>query len=647
MAYTVSNCNVSVSSDKAVGYGIAGKSGKLTNEFRTNCAPCLHTPWCNSIVGRGELASTDTAEIDRMARGCSGEGILSSRALSAFLPGRKMNSRRFALLFLQLILVFGTAGSAFAISEICGNGLDDDGVGGDQACPDPDKDNDGYQSGVNDCDDYNYKIYPGVVTTSGCPAGQTHTCQSNGQYSACTAATVCEAAAGSTCKYIDCGSGSDSNSGTFAAPWKSFKLIGNYENSSSRPSGWYNVQPGDVIYLKGSGTCSDWYDAGPTQPNVILQFTNSGQAGKPIVLKRYPGSTAVIDPPFTSSLQGHVFRLSGLSYVKIEDFDITGSYASPLYITDGSNIEVARVRCHDTAGTSYDNIACLNAASGPNSHYIHHNEFFNVYDTDHPGADNVSLIVYFGGQNNRIEYNRMYYTNPPNYGGPVFGRCFKYKHPATSGTETLLGNQFWNCDHVAIETSAIGMRVSRNLFVNGAAGAAGYHCGDTGGGTSYCKDSIVEYNTFVNSRAVAFRESVNANLGSTIFRRNVVVDNSPGYNSENGFFRIERYGSDGAYTQFLAANAINSSENCYYNPNAALGFDLFGDGGNLGGMLSFTAWKALGFDSGSYNENPGLDVVHRPTAAHCTGFGWLSGNSAPPGAGRPNPPTGLNAVVLP
>lgn len=53
--------------------------------------------------------------------------------------------------------------------EIRGNGIDDDGVGGDLPCPDPDKEKDGYnsiQSGGTDCDDLDYKTYPGVATAA-------------------------------------------------------------------------------------------------------------------------------------------------------------------------------------------------------------------------------------------------------------------------------------------------------------------------------------------------------------------------------------------------------------------------------------------------------------------------------------------------
>lgn len=554
-----------------------------------------------------------------------------------------------AFLF-TLLAIISINQNCFAIPEICGNGIDDDGVGGDQSCPEPDKDNDGFQSianGGNDCDDTDYKMYPGVITASGCPSGQTRKCQTNGTFTACSSDVVCEASAGSTCKYIDCGSGSDTTgNGSYNSPWKSFKQIGYHENTN--PSGWYRLQAGDVVYLKGTGTCSDWYNPGSGYPNVVLYMTLSGTADKPITIKRYPGSTAVIDPPFTQSTQGHVIRADGSKYLHVEDLEITGSYAAVLYFSDVHYNEISRVKCHDTQGTTYDNIACLNASGDLVSNYFHHNEFYNVYDPVRPGEDNVSTVVLFGGYNNRVEYNRLYYTNSPAYSGTVKGKCIKYKHPGTSGTFTLKGNQMWNCYKEGVENSANGIRMSNNLLVNPSdySGAAGYFCGDIGAGTSYCKEGIVENNTFVNFRPVSYREAMNANLGTTIVRNNVMIDNASSYTSENGFYRIERYGSDSDYNRFLSLPALNSNNNCFYNPNTSLKFDLFADslGGPAGSMNTFSQWQSLGFDSSTQVVNPNLNSNFIATTSPCSGYGWRT-NSSPGAVSRPNAPTGVSGTV--
>ncbi len=537
-----------------------------------------------------------------------------------------------------------------ALTEICGNGLDDDGDGVSLACPEPDKDNDGYLStsnAGNDCDDNNYMIYPGVITASGCPSGQTRKCQSNGNFTACSATTVCEAYPGSNCKYIDCQDGNDiSGDGSYAHPWKSFKKIGYYESVGLKPAGWYQLQAGDAVYLKGPGTCSDWYDPGPTLPNAMLFITASGTSDKPILIKRYPGSTSVLDPPFTSALPGHVIRAAGSNYLKVEDLEITGSYGAVLYFSDVHNNEISRVKCHDTQGTTYDNIACLNASADLVGNYFHHNEFYNVYDPDRPGEDNVSNMVLFGGHDNRVEYNRLYYTNSPAYSGVIKGKCFKYKHPGASGNFDFKGNQMWNCYKMGVENSASGIRMNHNLLVNPTdySGAVGYFCGDIGAGISYCKNGVIEYNTIVNFRPISFRESVNAGLGSNTIRYNVAVDNASSYNSENGFYRVERYGSDANYLTFLNGHSIVSSNNCYYNANTSLKFDFFGDNtAPAGGMYSFSEWQGLGFDSGSQVVNPSFNQYFMATAGACTNFGWKTG--ATEVISRPNAPTGLQATV--
>lgn len=542
--------------------------------------------------------------------------------------------------------------SSFALPEICGNGLDDDGDGIAQPCPEPDKDNDGYLSianGGNDCDDDNYMSYPGVITAAGCSAGQTRKCQTNGAFTACSSSTVCEASAGSSCKYIDCQNGSDTaGDGSYGNPWKSFKKVGYYESSSLRPAGWYQLQAGDAVYIKGGGICSDWYDPGPSLPNVMLFITASGTLDKPILIKRYPGSTAVLDPPFTSSLQGHVIRASGSHYLKVEDLEITGSYAAVLYFSDVHNNEISRVKCHDTQGTTYDNVACLNASADLVDNYFHHNEFYNVYDPDRPGEDNVSNMVLFGGHDNRVEYNRLYYTNSPSYTGVVKGKCFKYKHPGATGNFDFKGNQLWNCYKMGVENSANGIRMNHNLLVNPVdySGAAGYYCGDIGAGISYCKDGLVEYNTFINFRPISYRESVNAGLGSSTIRYNVAVDNASSYSTENGFYRIERYGSDANYSTFMSTHAIVSNSNCYYNANTSLKFDLFGDsmGGPAGDIYTFSQWQALGFDSSSQVVNPAFNQYLMATASACSNFGWKTGGTTD-SVSRPGAPSGLQATV--
>lgn len=549
-----------------------------------------------------------------------------------------MNKFAFALAFLLTV-----PSLTHAASPVCGNG--------NFPCPEPDKDDDGYLSpsaGGVDCDDNDFRIYPGVVTEKGCPAGQTHSCQADGSYTACTVTPVCEASAGSNCKYIDCGAGSDSSgNGSFSSPWKSFKMVGYRVDGTQNPPGFYPVQPGDVVYLKGSGTCADTYSVTSGEPNVVLAMGTSGTASKPITYKRYPGSTAVIDPPFTSASPGHVIYLRSANYIKVDDLDITGSYGAVIYGGPNDHIELSRIRCHDTQGNNNDNIACLNLATNPTNIYLHHSEFSNVYDTAQPGAQNVGLVVFFQGSNNRVEYNRLFYTNSPAYGGPVVGRCLRYKHPGTSGTFTVKGNEFWNCNGYAFENSTAGVRMSNNILVNPPdyLDGGGYGCWDIGFGISYCRDAVVENNTFVNARAFEMQTSgINAGLGTTTFRNNVVLHTAPSYTSENGFFRIARYGSDANFLLFTTVHGLVTSGNCYYNPNTSVMFDYFADTPlTTGAYFNFAQWQGAGFDAGSSVVNPAFDANYAATAGACSGKGWLS----PGSQSRPAPPTNLQLQVLP
>lgn len=422
-------------------------------------------------------------------------------------------------------------------------------------------------------------------------------------------------------------------------------MIGSYVGTS-KPAGWYQLHAGDVVYLKGTGTCSEYYTAGAGYPPAMLPLILvAGASGAPITIKRYPGSTVVLDPPFTSASPGNIIYLAGTQFIKLEDLELTGSYAPTIYLPDGNNLEISRIKCHDSQGTTINNLACINAADVSNL-YVHHNEISNFYDPANPTAENIYLVVFFRGANNRLEYNRLYYTNSPAYAGPIKGRCFRYKHPSTGGTIIVRGNQFWNCTGGAVENSSEGMRMDHNLFVNSTdySGAVGYNCAELGGGTAFCRNGIVEYNTFVNARPIQFQASaINGNLGNTTVRNNVFVDNSGSYNTENGFYRIARYGTDAQYNQFVSGGALVSNSNCFYNTNTSVMFDFFADAPlTTGGYYGFAQWQGLGYDANSSVVNPALDTSMRATAGACANFGWASGQAQ----SRPGAPTGLQAQIV-
>src|SRR5262249_45347172 len=152
------------------------------------------------------------------------------------------------------------------------------------------------------------------------------------------------------------------------------------------------------------------------------------------------------------------------NFIHIDNLEITGSYGSVFYGGPNDSVELSRIQCHDNQGDNNDNIACVNLAGGPTNIYIHHSQFADMADPAQPGQQNVGLAVFFEGSNNRVEYNRFFYTNSPAYGGNVVGRCLRYKHPGTTGTFTVKGNQFWNCKGYAFENSTSGVRMSNNIL---------------------------------------------------------------------------------------------------------------------------------------------------------------------------------------
>jgi len=136
-------------------------------------------------------------------------------------------------------------------------------------------------------------------------------------------------------------------------------------------------------------------------------------------------------------------------------------------------------------------------------------------------------------------------------------------------------------------------------------------------------------------------------IGTLTFRGNVVKDNQGLSSGEQNLVNVFYYGPDALYTDVVTGGKLAFSNNCYFSSAGnALTFGLFGatgTGGCSGGpdrygsladnYSGLAAWKAAGYDTGAFNEDPELDAYLKATSENCANKGWNAGLPPAPSHG--------------
>ncbi len=503
-------------------------------------------------------------------------------------------------------------GGCIASDEICGDGIDQDCNGSDVSCPGGDSDRDGYLSGA-DCDDSNRNIFPGIAVpcSAGCGQGS-RTCQANGAFTSCTCANLCEATGSGRCFYISSQTGSDSNPGTYAAPWKTYRNINYYEGGVGAPSTRVTLQAGDVVYFL-SGVYRDTLQYNGRGRGLVIRLIN-GTSSAPVVFKAYPGAHPVFWP---GSPADGIYIIQS-SHIRVEGIEVTGAYGAGVNLAEASNVELVNLWVHDTDGNDDNNIAGVYFLGTQNSS-LHHSLIHDNYDRLSPKSENSRNIVLFGGGNVRIHHNEIFQTPPTS--AAKTGSCITHKHSQNvSGAFFEVDhNILRNCFQHAIGSGSYGTRIHHNLIID----SDPIELRDFGGPT-YHQDVVIEYNTFVRGAGLKYNPSTTwAPLGPVTFRRNVVWDNGS-YGQERGIVTIGTYQSDSLYN--LVLPTLSFSQNCYYNSGSSPAFAFFaangGAYGSQGGVYSFSQWRNFNFDTNSATSDPGLDSNFIAQAGACAANGW-------------------------
>lgn len=222
-----------------------------------------------------------------------------------------------------------------------------------------------------------------------------------------TAATPVPIEVSEACTYYVSPTGADTNLGSLRAPWKHLQKA------------FDTLTAGQVACLR-AGT----YEPAGTYntPSYRQSFSRKGEPGKPMVIRNYPGETAIIRGEVV--VRGNYLKLLGTPPSGRLIFEgplgpdasgVKGKGASQVWLDDCHNIVLAHVEIRNNdhhAGLYVSNVSDVQVLGC----YVHDNGRFNV-DTDATGQHpvNVDQGIYWAAStginkiaNCLLEHNRAF-----------------------------------------------------------------------------------------------------------------------------------------------------------------------------------------------------------------------------------------------
>ena len=552
---------------------------------------------------------------------------------------------RILLAALLFILLF--TAPACALYDICGDGIDQDGAGGDQPCASPDVDGDLFPSssawtgpfgaGVVDCDDNNRTIFPGAWTNSGCAADQFRKCNADGTYGSCLSYSTLTAGAidGSkytTLKFCDPTKTADTGLGTYASPLNCLAFV--------KPTMATYVAPsaGLFVIVLGTGAFTQtWSDSGTTR--MFYWTSKAGTSSNPIGWFWSSGASitgqGVDASPGVASTAGAVtpWRVSTAShYWNVWNLTVNGGYStSGILQEEATNGTYWNPTAYNIDGSEDDNLAGMKIAVDADTTTVYGGTFYNNYERDDANGQNNTIGIVVMDSAGYSVYGAVAYNT-----GTAYGYGFKAKHTKVGAAASVWqGIKASKMRHGCLDIQSEETTAKNFTFADCNNTLDGRAIKNANCDSANCrfKNFIVQDGTIINSSAFVFIPDDTYNSVSNpalTFRRVVVSDDrasSYPTDGSDGFIALCHYCSNALYTDVYSGGKISINNNCYYNQNAvALFFTVWGDAGaGASGTTysSFASWvSGTGFDTSSFSQNPSLDSYGRATASNCSAMGW-------------------------
>jgi hypothetical protein len=483
-------------------------------------------------------------------------------------------------------------------------------AGCDRKCAAPDEDCDGYNkptggvctigsAGSPNCDSNDHDrreipldYYP--CDAGGGPGSGYHLAQSDGSYGSCVSNSVtplCEATGGGVCKYVRFDTGSDSNPGTYASPYKTLGKVSG--GAAGAPGGAVTLATGSVVYvISGTTTAADAFS------NKIGDFINSG-----ITVEGYPGGNALFN---IINSDGLSFADNGTIVALAFMGACTGtslSPATPVKQFSHNGFEARRNIFEHLSLNTFNNNSAIYLNS-TNTSQIHHNLFYdwkqgsggcNNFGT----GENANALKWLDdanagqGANHRADFNVFIEPSPIDItqgGSPIF-----YKHGVLAldaGTGTEIDHNFFvNTGMAAIDWESSKLRAHDNL----STGIQPF-IRIVPDGTAHEDNQL--YNNTILGTLGSWVPKYTTTTEKLSWHHNIIYDYHLSYNAGNneGVLNIDSYGNSSGRLQLNSNNGGTGSlfahDNCYFNPNLPPNWAYFATTGG-GGNYNFAQWKTL------------------------------------------------------
>ncbi|MCK7593714.1 right-handed parallel beta-helix repeat-containing protein [Pseudomarimonas salicorniae] len=418
--------------------------------------------------------------------------------------------------------------------------------------------------------------------------------------------------------YVDPVNGDDAQSGSLAAPWRSFRNIISYYHPSFRPPQWVRVQPGDTLFLMEGVHDTILHpggDGGAADGGAYLIYFRGeqGSPDRPIRISAFANARPILDPGGA----GHGVHIQQGSHFDISGISVRNAYSpgegGGITLADVSGVRVHGVEVHSTDGVDNNNVSGLHC-NGCRDIEIFGSRFYDNYDrtnadTGGQSTPNSSNMVFFRGENVSVHDNEFFNSVPIT--ASRSGMCLKYKHASgnPAGYFRVYNNVFRNCKHAALQTGTANTHFHDNVVID----SGPVQSMDLGGPT-HQTNQLFEFNTIYRSGGIQVDPTVDwrdadfpDDPSNIVIRHNIVYDTAPAYHQENGLINIGTYMSDALYAEIEPELTLEA--NCYFNPGRAVQLNIGaangGGFGILGGQYTLAEWQqGLGFDLDSREADP-------------------------------------------